>query len=166
VFEAGDTWFRTGDLMRRDRRGYYYFVDRSGDTFRWKGENVSTSEVEQVICSFPGVRQACVYGVTIPDVDGKAGMAAVSTDPEFPLGQFYAHLCQNLPDFAHPVFLRLCREIETTATFRNLKERLVRDGYDPGAAEDAVFFQDRQKRAFVPLDSTLFQRIQTGGVIV
>jgi len=166
VFERGDAWFCTGDLMRRDARGYYYFVDRIGDTFRWKGENVSASEVEQVICSFPGVRQASVYGVPVPHADGRAGMAAVAGVAERELGEFYSHLGQHLPDFARPVFLRLCREIETTATFRNVKERLSREGYDPAAAGEAIFFNDRRNGGFVPLDGALFDRIQTGQVIL
>ena len=80
VFEPGDAWFRTGDLMQRDERGYFYFVDRIGDTFRWKGENVATSEVSEAICAFPGIREATVYGVAIPDTDGRAGMAAIVID--------------------------------------------------------------------------------------
>jgi len=166
VFETGDAWFRTGDLMRRDRRGYYYFVDRTGDTFRWKGENVSTSEVEQVICSFPGVGRASVYGVSVPNTDGRAGMAALSASHDFPLGEFYEHLGRHLPDHARPVFLRLCGELETTGTFRNLKERLVREGYDPAVVGDSIYLRDRQARAFVRLDRTLFDCIQSGQKIV
>jgi fatty-acyl-CoA synthase len=166
AFTPGDAWFRTGDLMRRDRRGYYYFVDRIGDTFRWKGENVSTSEVEQVICSFPGVLQAGVYGVLVPHADGRAGMAAIVAAAELPLDRFYSHLALHLPDFAHPLFLRLCEKIETTATFRNVKEKLAREGYDPAATGDAIFFNDRRKGAFVPLDGALFGRIQSGGIIL
>ena len=80
VFEKGDAWFRTGDLMRKDERGYFYFVDRIGDTFRWKGENVSTTEVAEAIGTFPGVDDANVYGVTVPGRDGRAGMAAIVCD--------------------------------------------------------------------------------------
>jgi acyl-CoA synthetase (AMP-forming)/AMP-acid ligase II len=77
VFEPGDAWFRTGDLMRRDDGGFYYFVDRVGDTFRWKGENIATSEVAAAITSFPGILDANVYGVQIPGADGRAGMAEI-----------------------------------------------------------------------------------------
>ena len=79
----GDAWFRTGDLMRRDEHGYFYFVDRIGDTFRWKGENVATSEVAEALAAVPGIREANVYGVTVPGMDGRAGMAALVVDGDF-----------------------------------------------------------------------------------
>jgi fatty-acyl-CoA synthase len=165
VFEHGDAWFRTGDLMRMDKRGYYYFVDRVGDTFRWKGENVSTSEVERVICSYPGVRQASVYGVSIPNVDGKVGMATIAIE-ELPLEDFRDYLSRNLPGFAVPAFLRLRREISTTGTFRNMKQDLSSSGYDPTKICDMMYFNDRRARTYVQLDSALFYRIQTGEVAV
>jgi fatty-acyl-CoA synthase len=166
VFETGDAWFRTGDLMRRDKRGHFYFIDRIGDTFRWKGENVSTLEVENVICSFPGIRQASVYGVSVPHTDGRAGMAAIASDQEFSLTGFYEHLGRHLPDFAQPLFLRLCREIATTGTFRNVKEGLLQEGYDPAVVRDAVYFRDRRANAFVRLDGALFDCIQSNRIIV
>ena len=85
VFKKGDLWFRTGDLMRRDGHGYFYFVDRIGDTFRWKGENVSTGEVGEVLAAVPGILEANVYGVTVPGVDGRAGMASLVVDGDFNL---------------------------------------------------------------------------------
>ena len=80
VFKKGDAWFRTGDLMRRDDHGYFYFVDRIGDTYRWKGENVATSEVAEALSTVPGIREANVYGVSVPGMDGRAGMAALVVD--------------------------------------------------------------------------------------
>jgi fatty-acyl-CoA synthase len=85
VVEHGDAWFRTGDLMRQDKDGYFYFIDRIGDTFRWKGENVSTTEVAEVIARYPGVAEANVYGVKIDRLDGRAGMAAITPDDDFKL---------------------------------------------------------------------------------
>jgi fatty-acyl-CoA synthase len=138
VFEPGDAWFRTGDLMRRDERGYFYFVDRIGDTFRWKGENVATSEVAEAICAFPGVRQASVYGVTIPGTDGRCGMAALAANDEFELAAFPRHLERHLPAHARPLFLRLRPALDVTGTFKFTKHTLVREGYDPAATGDAA----------------------------
>ncbi|MGZ6016433.1 MAG: long-chain-acyl-CoA synthetase, partial [Phenylobacterium sp.] len=106
VFEKGDSWFATGDLMKSDADGYLYFVDRIGDTFRWKGENVATSEVAEALSVFPGVLEANVYGVDVPGGEGKAGMAALVTSAGFDLGEFAIYLEKNLPFFARPIFLR------------------------------------------------------------
>ena len=164
VFEPGDAWFRTGDLMRRDERGYFYFVDRVGDTFRWKGENVATSEVSDAISAFPGIKEANVYGVAIPGTEGRAGMAALVVDPELDLAAFRAHLVKRLPDYARPLFLRIRSEMEVTATFKHTKAKLAREGYDPTATADVIYFDDAERQAFVRLDEELYQRIQ-GGLI-
>jgi fatty-acyl-CoA synthase len=162
VFEPGDAWFRTGDLMRTDERGYFYFVDRIGDTFRWKGENVATAEVSDAICAFPGIREANVYGVAIPGTDGRAGMATIVTDDPLDLAAFRTHLIDRLPDYAHPVFVRIRASLDVTATFKHTKSALVRDGYDPVTISDAIYFNDRERQAFVPLDKSLYDRIQSG----
>jgi fatty-acyl-CoA synthase len=162
VFEPGDAWFRTGDLMRKDEQGYFYFVDRIGDSFRWKGENVATSEVSEVICGFPGIREANVYGVAIPGADGRAGMATIVADHRLDLAAFRTHLVDRLPDYARPVFLRVRNDLEVTATFKHTKSALVREGYDPAAVEDAIYFNDRERQAFVRLDHSLYDRIRIG----
>jgi fatty-acyl-CoA synthase len=131
VFKRGDAWFRTGDLMRQDHEGYFYFVDRVGDTFRWKGENVSTTEVAGHLSEAPGVLEANVYGVEAPDAEGKAGMAALVVEGDFDVAAFQAHVDATLPSYARPVFLRLEPQIETTGTFKHRKMDLVRDGFDP-----------------------------------
>ena len=164
VFEPGDAWFRTGDLMRKDEKGYFYFVDRIGDTFRWKGENVATSEVSEAICTFPGVKEANVYGVAIPGTDGRAGMAALVTDHELDLGAFRTHLVDRLPEYARPLFLRIRNEMEVTATFKHTKNDFVRQGCDPEATADVIYFNDAESRAFVRLDKPLYDRIQTGQI--
>jgi fatty-acyl-CoA synthase len=164
VFEPGDAWFRTGDLMRKDEGGYFYFVDRIGDTFRWKGENVATSEVSEAICTFPGIRDASVYGVAIPGTDGRAGMATIVADDGLDLGALRTHLVERLPDYARPIFLRVRDRLDVTATFKHTKSALVRDGYDPVAIEDAVYFNDRVRQTFVRLDKSLYDRIQRGEV--
>ena len=164
VFEPGDAWFRTGDLMRRDEDDYYYFVDRIGDTFRWKGENVATLEVAEAICAFPGIREASVYGVAVPGTDGRAGMAAVVPDAGLDLGAFRAHLADRLPGYARPLFLRIRSELDVTTTFKHAKHELVRHAYDPSASADVVYFDDPERGAFVELDPALYHRIQTGGI--
>ena len=161
VFAPGDRWYRTGDLMRRDRAGYYYFVDRIGDTFRWKGENVSTSEIAETIAAFPGVTDAVVYGVAVPGADGRAGMAAIVTGDGFDLGALHAHLAERLPDYARPVFLRIRQAIDITGTFKPLKQALIREGYDPDATADAIYLNDRMSAAFVPVEPSIYARIQS-----
>ena len=162
VFQPGDAWFRTGDLMRKDERGFFYFVDRAGDTFRWKGENVSTSEVSEALCAFPGVKEANVYGVQIPGADGRAGMATLVADDTLDLAALRAHLAGRLPAYAHPLFLRIRTRMELTATFKYTKFDLVRQGYDPAATADAIYFNDSERHAFVRLDQAHYQRIQAG----
>jgi fatty-acyl-CoA synthase len=164
VFEPGDAWFRSGDLMRKDAHGYFYFVDRIGDTFRWKGENVATSEVSQAICGFPGITDANVYGVTIPGTEGRAGMATIVADGALDLAAFRTHLVDRLPDYAQPVFVRVRDELDVTTTFKHTKGTLVREGYNPVAVPDAIYFNDRERQAFVRLDKPLFDRIQSGRI--
>lgn len=164
VFEPGDGWFRTGDLMRKDEQGYFYFVDRVGDTFRWKGENVSTTEVSEAICTFPGIRQANVYGVRIPGVEGRAGMVMIVSGEELDLANFRTHLRNRLPEYAHPLFLRIRSELEVTTTFKYTKNHLMREGYDPAAVDDTIYFNDRQRGAFVRLDTELYSHLRNGQV--
>jgi fatty-acyl-CoA synthase len=160
VFAHDDAWFRTGDLMRKDDKGYYYFVDRIGDTFRRKGENVATSEVAEVICEFPGIRHALVYGVAIPGVEGRVGMATLVTDRKLDLAEFRAHLAGCLPHYAKPVFLRIRSHVDLTGTFKYSKTALLREGYDPDDCADRLYFDSSEE--FVPLDKDLYKRIQSG----
>ena len=132
VFKAGDAWYRTGDLMRRDAAGFYYFVDRVGETYRWKGENVSTAEVLTALAASPGVKEGVVYGVSVPNADGRAGMAALVVDGAFDLAPSIAHVgraaCQPT---RRPVFVRLLPALESTGTFKPRKQDLMRAGFDP-----------------------------------
>ena len=164
VFAKGDAWFRTGDVMRKDEQGYFYFIDRIGDTFRWKGENVATSEVAEAITAFPGVTEANVYGVSIPETEGRAGMAALVLGKELDLGTFRTHLADRLPSYARPLFLRIKREIAVTATFKHRKNDLIREGYDPALVRDVMYFDDPVRQAFMPLDTALYDRIQSGQI--
>jgi fatty-acyl-CoA synthase len=164
VFDKGDAWFRTGDLMRQDDRGYFYFVDRVGDTFRWKGENVSTAEVAETINTFPGIEDANVYGVTVVGRDGRAGMAAIVCDGDCDLASLHAHLDTHLPDYARPLFLRIQNKIDVTTTFKQKKVDLVREGFNPGATADPIYFNDPQSHAFVRVNPELYRRIESGEI--
>jgi fatty-acyl-CoA synthase len=165
VLERGDTWFRTGDLMRQDKEGYFYFVDRVGDTFRWKGENVATSEVSETITAVAGVVEANIYGVKIPGRDGRAGMAAVVIDPAtFDLATLQRFLAERLPAYARPLFLRIRGELEVTATFKQKKFDLVRQGFDPSQSDDAIYFHDPRSQSFVRLDAQLYEKILSGAI--
>jgi fatty-acyl-CoA synthase len=164
AFEPGDAWFRTGDLMRRDADGYFYFVDRIGDTFRWKGENVSTTEVAEAIGNFAGLSEANVYGVAVAGREGRAGMAAVTCSGGCDLEGLYEHLRANLPEYARPLFLRIRDHIEVTGTFKQRKVDLVKDGFDPAIVKDPLYFNDPQSKRFVPLDLPLYRRIQQGEI--
>ncbi len=162
VFERGDAWYRTGDLMFMDANGFYYFVNRIGDTFRWKGENVAASEVAEAITTFPGIMDASVYGVPVPGTEGSAGMAALVVDGELDFTEFRAHLTRRLPSYARPLFLRIKDRIEVTATFKHRKIDLVRAGFDPAATRDAIYFDDPSRGTYVRLDGALYRRIAAG----
>jgi fatty-acyl-CoA synthase len=164
AFVRGDAWFRTGDLMRADAGGFYYFVDRIGDTFRWKGENVATSDVAAALTAFPGIAEATVYGVGVPGTEGAAGMAALVADATLDLAQLREHLVRTLPAYARPLFLRLQDRIAVTATFKHQKSDLARDGFDPTTTADAIYFDDPAQQAYVRLNSAMFQRIRSGAV--
>jgi fatty-acyl-CoA synthase len=161
AFAPGDAWFRTGDLMKQDDEGYFYFIDRIGDTFRWKGENVSTGEVSERLSEIPGVKEANVYGVAVPGADGRAGMASLVTGPEFDLSAFQTQSEGMLPPYAQPLFLRLQPEIETTGTFKYRKIDLVEDGFDPAKVKEPLYFKE-PGAAYVPLDGALAARIADG----
>jgi fatty-acyl-CoA synthase len=164
VFKEGDAWYRTGDLMRRDERGFYYFVDRVGETYRWKGENVSTAEVLSTLTTSRGVIDAVVYGVTVPGADGRAGMAALVVSSEFDLDAFHAETSSSLPAYARPLFLRLVPTLEATATFKPRKQDLVQAGFNPRLVSDPLYFDDPRSRRYVPLDDAQFAAISNGEV--
>jgi fatty-acyl-CoA synthase len=162
VFAPGDSWYRTGDLMRQDEQGFFYFVDRVGDTFRWKGENVSTTEVAGVIAACPGVTDAAVYGVSVPGTEGRAGMAAVVVAQDFDLDRLRRALAARLPEYARPLFLRIVSALELTGTFKQRKQELALEGYDPGRVRDALYIDDGTRDAYVPLDEALHARLLSG----
>jgi fatty-acyl-CoA synthase len=160
VFVPGDCWFRTGDMMRKDRAGYYYFADRLGDTFRWKGENVSTTEVAEVVSACPGVTEAVVFGVEIPGNEGRAGMAVITTDARFSLLALQSLLIKALPSYARPVFIRRCGELAITGTFKLQKEQLRQEGFSAGD----VWFFDAAIGSFIPCDAQVIERFATARI--
>ena len=148
VFETGDRYFLSGDLLRFDRNDFFYFVDRIGDTYRWKGENVSTAEVAEVLGRAPGVLGATVTGVRVPGHEGQAGLCAVVCDGELDLDGFW-DTAQELPSYAQPRFVRVMRKLSTTGTFKIQKTALRKEGTDPSRVDDALFL--RQDDGYVAL---------------
>ena len=165
VFTPGDTWFNTGDLVRDQGFKHIQFVDRLGDTFRWKGENVATTEVEAAFKHVEQIEQAVVYGVQVPNADGRAGMAAITLHgavDRFDGRALAAALMASLPAYAVPLFVRVRDEHEITGTFKNRKVELKKEGFDPAASPDPIYLLDSQTRTYVPLTPQRFQQIQQG----
>jgi acyl-CoA synthetase (AMP-forming)/AMP-acid ligase II len=162
AFKKGDAWFNTGDLLRMDEKRRLFFVDRMGDTFRWKGENVSTFEVQEQISSWPPATEANAYGVQIPGSEGKAGMVALVLDGEFDGRSFRDHVDSTLPPYARPLFVRVRDSLEVTGTFKLKKGSLSAEGFDPNALQDPIFFRDPAQDAYVPLTAELYEQLQKG----
>ncbi len=164
-FEPDDVYLRTGDLLRRDYESYYYFVDRIGDTFRWKGENVATMEVEHLLNQAPGIHETAVYGVRVPGTDGRAGMALVvpASGHGFDPAALYTYATEALPRYARPVFVRVAKQVDVTGNFKNRKTRLQSEGFDPSAVgDDALWFRDDGSQTLIPLDRALWAEITAG----
>jgi fatty-acyl-CoA synthase len=164
VFKPGDAWFRTGDLMSYDARGFFYFADRIGETFRWKGENVSTLEVADVLRGATGINDAVVYGVDVPGMDGKAGMALLLTGGEFNFETFRRHAEAQLPHFAIPVFLRMAGDVAVTETFKHKRKDLMADGFNPANCGGGLFVWQGAGSGYQRLDQPLYDRIVAGQV--
>ena len=155
VFVKGDCWFNTGDLMRNIGFGHRQFVDRLGDTYRWHSENVSTTEVESVLDSFPQIYMSAVYGVKVPGAEGRAGMAAIvllDTRPEdFDFKALVKMLRREMADFAIPMFIRIKDELEQTPSMKFKKEQLKQEGYDTEKISDPVYILLPGGVEYVPL---------------
>lgn len=162
VFSKGDMFFNSGDILVTDLYGYYYFKDRTGDTFRWRGENVATSEVEGVITNIVGLKDCAVYGVDIPGTEGKAGMAAiVDTEGKLDLVQLGAGIRGSLPAYARPLFIRVLSEVPMTTTFKLKKRDLQLDGYNLEKIKDPIYYlqPDGSYRRFEQAD---FEVVRSG----
>jgi acyl-CoA synthetase (AMP-forming)/AMP-acid ligase II len=160
VFAAGDQYFNTGDLLTLHDDGWLSFADRVGDTFRWKGENVSTNEVAEILNGAPGVLETNVYGVEVPGSDGRAGMASINVGPEFDLEAFARFAGENLASYQRPIFLRLQKDMRITVTLKHQKVDYRREGYDPGKITDPLYLLDGE--GYAPLDAGVFDSLQDG----
>jgi len=162
VFKKGDCWFNSGDLVLNQGFKHVAFADRLGDTFRWKGENVSTTEVENVLGAFPGVEDAVVYGVEIPGTNGRCGMAALRLASGYALdgAALAAHFDAELPAYAAPLFVRLLGEVETTGTFKYKKTDLKQAGYDPRQVDGPLYVRLPGSNSFQWLDGELHAAIE------
>ena len=159
VFRDGDRYFNTGDLLTLHEDGWITFADRVGDTFRWKGENVSTNEVAEILNGAPGVQESNVYGVQVPGAEGRAGMASLSCGDDFTVDAFAAYVAKELPVYQRPYFLRIQKGMRITGTFKHQKVDYQREGYDPARVSDPLYLLDGDK--YVPLDEETFDGIQS-----
>ena len=171
VFEDGDQWFNSGDLLKTIDVGFslgythFQFVDRIGDTYRWRSENVSTNEVAEILNGFEQVAVSNVYGVTVPGTEGRAGMVAISLNEnvdQLDIKSFSKYVGQNLPHFARPVFVRVQTNLETTSTFKVVKKELRADGYDIDKIADPVYVLKKGSVSYEPLDQEFLDAIQQG----
>ncbi len=167
VFKKGDCWFNSGDLVRDQGMRHIQFVDRVGDTFRWKGENVATTEVEAALTTFPQIEQAVVYGVEVPNSDGRAGMAALtlkSSVNQLDGAGLAKHLQASLPAYAIPMFLRLREAQETTGTFKYRKVELKQEAFDPAKVSEPLYALLDRDKGYERLTAEGFKRIQNSEI--
>lgn len=167
VFEQGDRYFNTGDLIRDLGFRHAQFVDRIGDTFRWKGENVSTTEVENILCDYPKISEAVVYGVEIPNTNGRAGMAALTalenqTFEDHDFKTMLEQFKQNLPSYAVPIFLRIQQQMETTGTFKYSKNKLKEEGFNPNVLNEPVYVLLPNTTEYTLITTEIYHNIQQG----
>lgn len=166
VFNKGDSYFNTGDLVRDIGFRHAQFVDRLGDTFRWKGENVSTTEVENMVCEYEKIAEAVVYGVEIPNTNGRAGMAAITLVDGAELNEADLSAMVNvfkkcLPSYAIPVFLRIQAKVETTGTFKYQKNKLKEDSFNPSKTSERLLVLLPGTNSYSDVNTEIFDNIQS-----
>ncbi|MHA2186529.1 MAG: AMP-binding enzyme [Promethearchaeota archaeon] len=166
AFVEGDIYFNTGDLVTLHEDSWVSFADRSGDTFRWKGENVSTLEVESILNTFLPVEMCTVYGVEIPNTDGKAGMACLKLNNEvsFDVVKFSRFVQKNFPKYSIPIFIRIKDELEFTGTHKLRKVNLRKQGYDLNTLTDKIYFWDPPSNNYILLDTERYQNLLEGKI--
>lgn len=165
VFKNGDAYFNTGDLVRDIGFRHAQFVDRLGDTFRWKGENVSTTEVENMLCEYPKIAEAVVYGVEIPHTNGRAGMAAITLAEQAQLNEqdlqaMLSCFKKSLPAYAIPVFLRVQKQVETTGTFKYQKNKLKEQAFNPEKTNEQILVLLPNSNAYCDMNTEIYSNIQ------
>lgn len=163
AFGAGSDWFNSGDLVDLHPGRWVSFADRLGDTYRWKGENISTIEVSNLLNRCSGVIESCVYGVSVPDCEGRAGMAAMVVSDDFSLARFSDDVCRSAPVLLRPMFLRLCRALPKTASFKYVKTGLQREGFDPDVVTDPLYVYNPAGQCYEQLDPGYYARICSNG---
>ncbi|XP_030174075.1 very long-chain acyl-CoA synthetase isoform X1 [Lynx canadensis] len=161
VFKKGDLYFNSGDLLVIDHENFIYFHDRVGDTFRWKGENVATTEVADIVGLVDFVQEVNVYGVSVPGHEGRIGMASIKMkeNHEFDGKKLFNHVVDYLPSYARPRFLRIQDTIEITGTFKHRKVTLVEEGFNPAVIKDALYFLDDKAEMYVPMTEDIYNAI-------
>ncbi|KAM9764865.1 long-chain fatty acid transport protein 2 [Menidia menidia] len=166
VLKKGDLYFNTGDLMRIDNDNFIYFQDRVGDTFRWKGENVATTEVSDILALIDCLQEANVYGVQVPGHEGRIGMAAVTLkeNAQFDGSKIFNHVASYLPSYARPRFIRVQTAVEVTGTFKQMKVKLVAQGFDPGHIRDPLYILDDNVKSYIPLSAQHYSSILSGSM--
>ncbi|KTG42155.1 hypothetical protein cypCar_00006159 [Cyprinus carpio] len=164
VFEKGDVYFNSGDLFRTDHENFIYFQDRVGDTFRWKGENVSTNEVSDILTMATSIEEANTYGVTVSGYEGRTGMATIilKKDHQFEPEVIFSHVTTYLPSYARPRFIRIQDCLAVTCTFKQLKGKLVEEGFNPAVITDPLFVLDETVKSYRPLTRDTYQSILDG----
>ncbi|XP_006626989.2 long-chain fatty acid transport protein 6 [Lepisosteus oculatus] len=166
VFKRGDLYFNTGDLMLHDDEDFVYFRDRVGDTFRWKAENVATTEVADILSSVDFLQEVNVYGVSVPGYEGKVGMAALvlKCDQKLDGKELYAHLIKHLPLYSWPWFLRVQMSLDVTETFKQQKGKLVAEGFNPAVIKEPLYVLDTSEKTYIPLTEPVYDDIVSGQI--
>ncbi|XP_040891760.1 very long-chain acyl-CoA synthetase [Toxotes jaculatrix] len=166
VLKKGDLYFNSGDLMRIDKDNFIYFQDRVGDTFRWKGENVATTEVSDILTISDCLKEANVYGVQVPGHEGRIGMAAVTVKEgaQFDGSKIYNHVVSYLPSYARPRFIRIQNAVEVTGTFKQMKVKLVEESFDPGRIRDPLYILGDSEKSYIPLTAEIYCSIISGNI--
>ena len=159
VFSKGDRYFRTGDFLKMDEEGYCYFTDRTGDTFRWRGENVSTTEIENTASKIVRDLQVACYGVEVPGAEGRAGMIAVVHQDDVDLAELCRELQERLPTYAVPLFVRVVEKLEYTGTEKIMKRKFREEAFDIKHIVDPLYFLDPISKTYIPLTEDIYKKI-------